>query len=226
MTDQPPRNRRLIPVLGLSAAMLMAACAMPTDAEPSALVLDEEYAELLEPAPPTTATSTTALEATREVRLWFIEDDLLRPQSEQLPVSRARSLTAVLNELIGGTRQENHRTAIPSGVEVIDTRIDEDRRIATIVLADSTLFSVEATDRLRAIAQFVFTATDRGLFGIDGVRFEIDGNIRSIPTGSGSDTSDPVGRCDYSRFWPESIGCPTTTTTTTSPAGNNSDTGG
>jgi hypothetical protein len=213
---------RAIAALAVTASLLsISACAIPTSPQPDAVALDPDFAELLEPAPTTLATTPTTLEQQRNVSLYFVVDDLLALANTPMSISRAEQLTAVLNELVAGTRLENHRNAIPSGVEVAATSIDPGRRVATITLADNTLFTaVEGTERLRALAQFVFTATAPGnRFGVDAVLFEIDGNVRSVPTFGGSDKTEPVGRCDYERSWSDPIaGCPNSTTTTTSTA--------
>lgn len=214
-----PDLRRLLAVL-VALGGLLAACSIPTDAEPDTIALDPEFAELLEAAPSTEATTTTLSPATRNVSLYFVVDDMLALAPTPILVSRADDLTMVLNELAGGTRLENHRNAIPPGVMVAATTIDDERDVATIILEDNTLFAaVEGRERLRAIAQFVFTATAPGnRFGVSAVQFEIEGNIRSVPTGSGSDSSAPVTRCDYADYWPDPIpGCTPTTTTTSSP---------
>lgn len=187
---------------------------MPSDADPEPLALSDLDADLLDPESPTT--TTTQPEATLPRGLWFIEDDDLARESVQIPVSRADDLTSVLNRLFEGTRQQDRRNAIPDGVRVLGYRVDEDSGVVTIELADASLFDVASTELARAVAQIVFTATE-STFGHEAVRLEIEGNIRSVPTGAGSNTSDPVGRCDYERFY-ASADCPDpTTTTTTSP---------
>jgi spore germination protein GerM len=208
----------------LMIVLVLGACAVPTDERADSVAISPEFSELLEPAPTTLATTTTTPERQRLVGLYFIVDDLLARQDTLIAISRAESLTAVLNELVVGTRQENHRSAIPSGVAVSATSIDSERGVATIVLADNTLFTaVEGTERRRAISQFVFTATSNR-FGVDAVQFEIDGNIRSVPTGGGSDKTEPVGKCDYELFWDgPSLGCPGATTTTSPPPAQNGD---
>jgi hypothetical protein len=224
-------RRRLVVSVAMAIGLIAVACSVPTDAEPDTLALDPEFAELLEAAPSTEATTTTAPPLTRNMSLYFIVDDKLALALTPISVSRADDLTAVLNELAGGTRLENHRNAIPPGVTVASTSIDSARGIATISLADNTLFTaVESREQLRAIAQFVFTATAAGnRFGVTAVQFEIDGNLRAVPTDRGSDKSEPVNRCDYAELWPDPIpGCPsaTTTTTTTPPQTQPSDPNG
>lgn len=55
------RARRLL-ALAAAAMTLLMGCAMPSDAEPEPITLDDEYANLLEPAPP--PTTTTPAEST------------------------------------------------------------------------------------------------------------------------------------------------------------------
>ncbi|MFP4512704.1 MAG: GerMN domain-containing protein [Acidimicrobiales bacterium] len=202
--------RRLL-ALAVAALILLMGCAMPSDAEPDPITLDDEYADLLEPAPP--PTTTTPAESTLPRGLWFIADDLLSRESTQIEVSRADDLTAVLNRLTEGTRQQDHRSAIPGGVVFLGHRSDEGSRTVTVEMADAALFEIDGTELARAVAQIVFTAT-QPVFGYEAVRFEIDGDIRSVPTGSGSNSNEPVGQCDYERFDPDPS-CPSTTTTTT-----------
>lgn len=236
--NSPPTmtpNRTRLSLAALVAAVVLAgtaSCAMPSDNEAHVVSIGEEHRVVLEPAPTSEVTTTTAREATLEVGLYFIEDDKLRRQPWDMAVSRAENLTSVLNQLLQGTYRQNFRTAIPTGVEIIDTRINDATRVATIVLLDNTLFSIEGNDRLRAIAQIVFTATDRNRnnLGVERVQFEIDGDLLTIPKGDGTDTSQPVGRCDYATsvilgdqggadFIDPSRDCPSTnsTTSTTSP---------
>lgn len=220
----PMLRRSALAVLALGLVAVLAACSMPSNDGPQPISLGEDNAELLEPAPSTSSTSTTARGNTREIGVYFIVDDLLQRVSDDLPISQDGNLnlTLGLEKLLDGTPRENHRSAIPAGVEVLGTRVDDDSDVATIVLADAALFSIEGPDLRRAIAQFVFTATDRNgaAFGVDAIRFEIDGDIRSIPTGDGSNTSDPVDRCDYEGFAgsiDQIRGCPAATTTTATP---------
>ncbi|MGY6500238.1 MAG: GerMN domain-containing protein [Acidimicrobiales bacterium] len=208
------RHRALVVASVLT--LVLAACAMPSNSEPQSISVGTDFEELLAPAPPESTTTTESPERTREVGFWFIVDDELNRESRQLPLTRARDAFVVLEELLAGTRQENYRSAIPSGVEVLETRLSDESGILTIVLTDETLFAVGGTDLTRAIAQIVFTLT--GIPGVEQVRFEIDESVRSVPTGSGSDTREPVGPCDYLRFRPELRDCPDSTTTTTSPA--------
>ena len=185
---------------------------MPSDAEPEAIALNEEAAELLEAAPPSTTTTVAETEDTLPRLLWFIADDELSREEVQIRVSRANDLTEILNRLVEGTTQQDHRSAIPDDVVFVTYRTDDTSRTVTIELADAALFEIDGSELARAVAQIVFTATQPAL-GYEQVRFEIDGNIRSVPVGAGSNTSDPVDRCDYERFDP-SPSCPEPTTTT------------
>jgi spore germination protein GerM len=212
-------DHRTLLALCAALALILTACAMPSDSAPEPIALGDEYGQLLEPAPP--PTTTTSPESTLTRQLWFIVDDLLSSEQNQIGESRANDLTHVLNRLAEGTRQQDHRNAIPDGVVFVDHRPDEASRTVTVEMADATLFEIDGTELARAVAQIVFTAT-QGVFGYDLVRFEVDGSIRSVPVGGGSNSNEPVGRCDYERFYP-SISCPsptTTTTTTPEPAAN------
>jgi hypothetical protein len=217
LAEPSARRRHRALVLGILAVLaLTAACAMPSDAEPQPISMSDDFDDLLEPAPP--PTTATPAEETLPRTLWFIADDVLSSQSTQVEVSRAGDLTEVLNRLAAGTRQQDHRSAIPDGVVFVGHRSDEGSRTVTIELADVSLFEIDGNELARAVAQIVFTTTHPGNnFGYDRVRFEIDGSIRSVPIGAGSNTNDPVGRCDYERFDP-SPSCPATTTTTTTAA--------
>ncbi len=221
-------SSRWVRLIALALLVSLAvACTIPSDDEANVVTVGDDHLGVLDPAPTPESTTTTVSERTKEVGLYFIEDDKLQRLTLDLAVSQAENLTSVLNELLQGTLRQNFRSAIPPGVEIIDTRVDRTSRTATVVLLNDTFFAIEGRDRYRAIAQVVFTATDRNgnAFGVDSIQFEIDGNLVTIPRGDGTDTNQPVGRCDYADFadFVEPVrDCPSTvsstTTSTTPPA--------
>lgn len=90
-----------------------------------------------------------------------------------------------------------------SALTDIDAVVSTDREgdLATIDLAPD-FGEISGSDQLVALAQIVFTVTDRP--GIDRVNFTLDGAAVEIPTGSGSLTSGTVTRDDYQDLEPAS----------------------
>jgi hypothetical protein len=197
------RLRRL--AIGVSAALVLAACGLPSDDQPAELAADQIPPELLAPAPESATTSTLPV-LTLPFNLYFFDpDDLLRAEPRQIrtPATEAD----VLLQLFTGTTEQGKSTAIPPGLELIDARTDAATRTLTIALNDA-LFDIQSTELSRAIAQMVFTGT--ALAGVDQVRFEIEGQLQAVPDGRGDSQSRPVTRDDYVEFDP--VAQATTTT--------------
>jgi spore germination protein GerM len=84
------------------------------------------------------------------------------------------------------------RSALP-GPEAV-TSVDLSGGVARVDLSrDFTELS--GSDQLLAIAQMVFTLTERA--DVARVGFTLDGEPVQVPRGDGTLTSDPVARADY-----------------------------
>lgn len=203
--------RRRLTGLLVVVALVAVGCALPSDDEPDVLACDGVCAQVLEPAP-TSSTSTTLPVQTLPVNLFFFDaEDTLQPESRQIrtPISAAD----VLRELFEGTTEQGKSTAIPPDVELVDATVDEATGILTVSLTDA-LFAIEGTELVRAIAQIVYTATQ--LSAVRSVRFEIDGEIQPVPVGDGGSQTRPVTKDDFPSFNPLNTPSSSTTSSTTS----------
>lgn len=193
--------RRLLAVLILGGAL--AGCGVPTDSVPRALPEDEVPAELLA-IDPVTTTSSAPLGQTTRVRVFLIGG---RGDAERLvPVERTIQAPATVERVLaqltlGPNREEEARglrSAILPGTVINSVLVESS--LAIIDLAKGRGISVSGTDRILALAQMVYSATE--LRDVGGVRFTVDGTRAETPTGTGVLTSGPVGRAAYAAYAP------------------------
>lgn len=177
------------------AAVALAAAGCGVTAEDGATLADAEDVPfgLLDPAP---AVESPLEGATGTAVPVF----LVRPDGPQLvgvarlaPSGALSSRLDVLAE--GPTAAEEAsglRSALP-GPEAV-TSVELSGGVAGVDLSrDFTELS--GSDQLLAIAQMVFTLTERT--DVARVGFTLDGEPVQVPRGDGSLTSDPVARADY-----------------------------
>ncbi len=145
------------------------------------------------------STSTTGPQAGVSYTLYFVAEDHLRPVTRSAPT--ALGPTATLRKLVRGPDREDTegglRTALPP--DLVIQRVTVDHGIATVALGGSGS-AIAGGQQPRGVAQLVFTAT--GLTGVDGVRFEVDGEPAEIPRGDGTLSIAPVDRADYAGVAP------------------------
>ena len=186
--------RRALAVLVAAAVTLLVACGVPADeTQPREIASDDVQFDLL--APSSTSTSTTVGPGGEQaVEVFLLRNEQLAPVPRRVPAgTNARD---VIRILLGGTQgNETTRgfgTAIPDGTELLGASLEG----ATLTLdLSEELNAVQGERQMIAIAQMVFTATE--LAGIDGVRFQIEGEPVEVPKGDGTSTSAPVRQADY-----------------------------
>jgi spore germination protein GerM len=176
-------------------------CGLPTDGSPRPISSADIPEALLEPS------STTTPEAIGNfsVDLWWLDEERLtsRPRN----VSDFRPSTAITALLAGVTEEDAPaRTSIPSGTELLGA--EEEGRVLTVNLSEQ-IANLQGEELKRALAQIVWTATAPA-FGINGVRFQVQGDDLPVITDEGTVT-EPVNRGDFLSLQPEE---PTTTTAT------------
>lgn len=142
----------------------------------------------------------TAAEAGEEdVVLYFVRDGRLVPTTRRLPMSPTPGrVLATLRE--GPTSAEvsvGVRSALPTRSAV--RRISLAGGTATVDLA-RRFTTLSSADQLLALAQIVYTLTDRP--GIGQVRFTLQGESTEVPRANGSLTSARVSRDDYAELAP------------------------
>ena len=185
--------RTLLIVVGAAVAVLVA-CGVPADeTSPRDIAADNVQFDLL--APSSTSTSTTVGPSdVRIVEVFLLRNEQLAPRERRLPadLDAGDVISALLVGTQGTENQAGYGTAIPEGTELLGASLDGET--LSLDLSEE-LNAVQGERQMIAIAQMVFTATE--LAGIDGVRFQIEGESVEVPKGDGTLTSSPVRRADY-----------------------------
>ncbi|HVF32765.1 MAG TPA: GerMN domain-containing protein [Acidimicrobiales bacterium] len=164
---------------------------------------------LLEDAPTTTSTSPpTPSVARAEVLVYFIKDD--RMTSKRRPVNAPATVAKALTSLLFGVHEDEIGEGVRSAIDPTASMQARALDAATYQVDLSAEFSKgPSSEQVLALAQIVYTAT--ALPGVTGVRFTLDGVPIEVPTGSGSLTSEPVGKEAFAEFaeLPPNLGGPT-----------------
>lgn len=198
-----------VAVIALTATV--AGCGVGTDEEARDISADAVPFDLLAPTSSTSTSSTTPV-ARVTVPVYLVDSANLLVEVRRevaLPVT----ISAVVDALLEGATDEEaakgFRSAIPAGTQLLSS--DLDLQTGVVVLDLSAGFAgVVAGEQRLALAQVVFTAT--GLRTVNGVLFEIDGELSEVPDGEGAAKATPLARRDYARFDPEVAATSTTTT--------------
>lgn len=172
-------------LLGVLGAL---GCAIPSDAQPSTL---STPADVFAVGAAPSDTAVRSGETTNHPVYFLRENRLVRVDRALLaPVV----LDGPLNSLLAGPTAEEAagglQSAIPAGTEVVDVQIQRDNVVW--IHLNSVFFEVEGTQRVRATAQMVFTGSAL-LRGSQGVQFLLDGEIQSLPDGTGAIAEPPPG---------------------------------
>lgn len=227
----------------LALAVMAASCAVPTSDSPTVIAqndLDESLRST------TTSTSEAPVGVTRDVEFFVLKND---PDNQEqrlihqlvVPVElpepdKPTTIVPLISPLFADDFLSNNPVDDFSGEFINqvgpefnlvgvrppdpDPAVRIDYHTVLMETTDPNVFPSEGTLR-DAIAQLVFTLTALTAVGIDGtVRFEINGQLRSLPTSDENGVDAPVGRCDYYTYDPEDLQepcvAPVETTTTSS----------
>lgn len=183
-------------MVGLLLVMTLGACAISSEGSAHRVPRGEVPFGLAEADRPATTASVaegpaTAIYLIRKERLMAVE------RSADGDVT----LDDVVDLLLGGPNDQERRlgiaSALPGGRVV--KRVSVARGIATVDL-DPSFGDVAADDQVFAIAQLVFTLTDRP--GIGAVRFSLDAKSIDVPRGDGSLTVNALSRDDFRQLAP------------------------
>lgn len=159
--------------------MTVAGCGLTADDEPRVLS-ERDVAPLL----PSSTTSTAPAETNGvDVTVYFLnEQNRLTPVERTVP---ARTPGEVLDALLTmrpseEEQQDGLSSAIPTPTELRGVQYDETTGLVTVDVAatDGGLFSLQATEQLRAFAQIVWTLTD--LRDVNGVVFQLEGETTAV----------------------------------------------
>jgi hypothetical protein len=177
----------------VAAALLVAACGIPTDRHPTAMP-----GGVVRPAlGPTPITPTPATRAT----VFFVQAENL------VPVDRSTTrpdVQAALEVLFSGPTETELaaglRTAISSQTNVRSIRTEGGTAVIDLT---STFVEVGGEEQILALAQIVLTATATP--GITDVRFELEGQAVEVPRADGTLSSGPLRATDYESFRASSV---------------------
>ena len=196
-------SRRRLAALVLAVVAVVAGCGVPTDDGPRALPAGEVPAELLGTDAVTT-TSSVPLGQTARVRIFLVggAGDTERLVSVERTVQAPATVERMLAQLTLGPNREELSAGLRSALlpgTVINSVVIE-ANIAIIDLAEGRGISASGPDKILALAQMVYSATE--LREVGGVRFTVDGTRAETPTGTGVLTTGPVGRAAYAEYAP------------------------
>lgn len=173
-------SRPLLRSLALAVALLfvLSACSVPEDDSPRALPAGVMPGEAT-PTPLTTGTTQ------RVIYLYNQETQRLQPVSRE--VEDPVTVEAVLAELIEDPTQEEQDENLVSVVDIetalIGTSITDD--VLTIDLAATGLPSQEGEQLFQALAQLVYSLTERN--DVEGVLIRVEGEGTPWPIAFGGD---------------------------------------
>jgi hypothetical protein len=177
----------------LAAAVLVAACGVPAQSEASIAQADDVPFGLLDPEPD--ASSPAEGSTGTSVAVFLVGGD----GRQLVGVARgvpSGALSTRLRALADGPTAAEEASGLRSAVPGPDavSSVELDGGVATVDLS-SEFTELAGPDQLLAIAQMVFTLTERP--DVARVGFTLDGQAIQVPQGDGSLTSDPVGRDAY-----------------------------
>ena len=180
----------------LAIVAAVGGCGLPDDRAPRIIAADEQPLDLSE-VPSNVGTATP--EGDDEVELFFVRDGVLTATTRATEES---DLPTAIGLLLGGPAvdESSRSTSIPSDIELNSAAVDGGTAVLDLgCLGDVPpdqcgLLGVGAVDQLTIFAQLTCTAMD--VAGIDGVRFQQDGQPVDPPSDSGTILSPEPVTCD------------------------------
>lgn len=207
----------------LAVAALVGGCGVTTDGGPHAISKSQVPFHLLDPAAPTTTTTTPSV-VTVPVTVYFVGPSQQYLVPAQRSVATSATLTTVLEALLAGPTPveagKGIKTAFGSGVKLLKAKVtpDVDPDVATVDF-NQAFGQISGTQLVLAVAQVVYTVAaeiDQDI----GVQFEIAGQPKEVPTATGAQVPGPVHLLQYVTLTPRATpaGAAATTPTTTTAA--------
>jgi spore germination protein GerM len=193
------RRSGLVPAVLLSAVVVLTGCGIPKDGGPRD-VPEAERVKIAQ-AGPVSAQDVNALGP----KVFFLSpsesgEELLQSANRDVASNADAVLGALLSGLTTVERTRRWRTAIPSGTELLDTKLEADGTL--VVDLNDAFFQATGDAQVKAVAQIVFSAV--GIDGVDRVLLLVDGQQRDWPRGDGSLQRGPLTEFDYPSLNPSS----------------------
>jgi spore germination protein GerM len=198
------RRAGLVAVVVASFAVVAAACAIPTQSQPSAIASSRVPFHLLDPNPPTTTTTQPKPASYVPVKVYYLNagaNDRLQPVVRY--VSAPAPLISIINALLAGPSSGDSAsgltTAIPTDVTVLSAASTAPNVVT--VNFNNAFGQITGTATEQAVAQVVATVAAETGSGT-GVMFEIQGQHTSVPVANGSQVAGPVYLLDFTNLAP------------------------
>lgn len=165
--------------------LLLAACGVPTEAEPEELLLEVD-------AP--TVIAEPLDENLASVSMYLIRSGALVHVTRDLPSPAGPD--EILGSLFDGVTEPQQRadlrSSIPPGSRILG--LTQDGPILRINLSND-FAAVGGEEEIFAVAQVVLTVTS--IEGVELVAFELEGLPTDVPVANGALSVEPVGAEDY-----------------------------
>jgi hypothetical protein len=177
------------------AALVAAACGIPTASSPTPIARSDVPYRLLDP-PTTTTTSPGTNPAVGVAEQIF----LVAPDGHLVAATREVAVPATPSQVLGALLAGPTATESAAGIQSfltgtgVQATVTESGAVAAVHFSVNPI-QVVGPDQTLAIAQVVYTVTQQP--GITGVTFEIGGKPIEVPTAAGAQVPGPVGRADY-----------------------------
>ena len=187
------------------AALVLAACTIPTNDEPQVIASDNVPAVLLE-GTTTTTTTTTPDSPLRPEPVYFVETvdgvERLRAVDREYPVEVG--IQFILDDLMTNGPDPDDGSGLESNLEqitLVDAQLGDDGILVVNVVGLFGETGLQSTGQVVAAAQIVFTAVADE--DVDAVRFLDDGEPVAAPaSGSDLDVDDAVDASNYAALAP------------------------
>jgi spore germination protein GerM len=187
-----------------TVAVVAAACAIPTQSQPSTIASSRVPFHLLDPHPPTTTTTQPKPASYVTVKVFYLDtkaNDQLQPVVRY--VSAPAPLISIINALLAGPSSGDSAagltTALPTDVAVLSATSTAPNVVT--VNFNNEFGQITGTATEQAVAQVVATvANETG--ATTGVTFEIEGQHTSVPVANGSQVAGPVYLLDFLNIAP------------------------
>lgn len=193
------RGRRWGPLVAAACGLALAGCGVGAEASPTIVPSDQVPRALT--AHPTSR--TTATPPSGYVSVYLVGPERLVAVSVLVarPVTVARALAALAQGPTSAEAANGLESPASSAAPISDVGTVTSTA-GTVVTVDmgSSFTTLGGQDQILAAAQVVFTVT--AFPSVSAVRLKIAGKAASVPTATGSLSSQPLTRADYANLAP------------------------
>ncbi len=186
-----------------AAALLLAACGIPSDGQPRDIA-ETERLQLADTKAPEQAAATP-----NGPKVYFLSqgpngEDRLQPAGRDVASTPAALLTELLTGLTAKEQQLNKwRTAVPPDTKLLEPPVQQPDGTLVVNL-NQAFFQASGPAQINAVAQVVFTAT--GIDGVQRVTILVESQPQGWPRGDGTAqlVGEPLTQYAYPELNPDS----------------------